>query len=38
MNKLIGIVTLVILSGCAYLGNAHYNELFGTELAQQLER
>ena len=35
MNKLIGIVTLVILSGCAYLGNAHYNELFGTEQAQQ---
>lgn len=35
MNKLIGIITLVILSGCAYLGNAHYNELFGTEQAQQ---
>ncbi|WP_213609304.1 fatty acid cis/trans isomerase [Pseudoalteromonas sp.] len=31
---LIGTFILIILSGCAYLGNAHYNELFGPEQTQ----
>ena len=31
---IISIFVLIILSGCAYLGNAHYNELFGPEKTQ----
>ncbi|MBH0028330.1 fatty acid cis/trans isomerase [Pseudoalteromonas sp. SWN29] len=32
---LISAVVLIILSGCAYLGNAHYDDLFGPEQAQE---
>ena len=32
---LISTFVLIILSGCAYLGNAHYNDLFGDEQTQQ---
>ena len=31
---IISTFVLIILSGCAYLGNAHYNELFGPEKTQ----
>jgi hypothetical protein len=31
---LISTLVLIVLSGCAYLGNAHYNELFGSEQTQ----
>ncbi len=35
MRKIIiSTLVLIILSGCAYLGNAHYNELFGPEQTQ----
>ncbi len=35
MKKIIiSTFVLIILSGCAYLGNAHYNELFGPEKTQ----
>lgn len=30
----ISTLILIILSGCAYLGNAHYNDLFGPEQTQ----
>ncbi|WP_166419884.1 fatty acid cis/trans isomerase [Pseudoalteromonas sp. Z1A8] len=32
---LISAVVLIILSGCAYLGNAHYDDVFGPEQAQE---
>lgn len=35
MRKVIGIIGLIILSGCAYLGNAHYESLFGSEKTQE---
>lgn len=36
MKKIIiSIFVLIILSGCAYLGNAHYDDLFGPEQAQE---
>ncbi|MBH0039948.1 fatty acid cis/trans isomerase [Pseudoalteromonas sp. SWN166] len=36
MKKIIiSTFVLIILSGCAYLGNAHYNDLFGPEQAQE---
>lgn len=34
-KKLFLIVALMVLSGCAYLSAAHYNELFGPEQTQQ---
>ncbi|GAA58606.1 hypothetical protein P20652_0463 [Pseudoalteromonas sp. BSi20652] len=36
MKKIIiSTFVLIILSGCAYLGNAHYDDLFGPEQAQE---
>ncbi|MDO6463815.1 fatty acid cis/trans isomerase [Pseudoalteromonas carrageenovora] len=36
MNKiLISAIVLIILSGCAYLGNAHYDNVFGAEQTQE---
>lgn len=32
---LISTIVLIILSGCAYLGNAHYDDLFGPEQTQE---
>ncbi|TMP05697.1 9-hexadecenoic acid cis-trans isomerase [Pseudoalteromonas sp. S3178] len=32
---LISILVLIILSGCAYLGNAHYDNVFGAEQTQE---
>ena len=35
MKKIVtSILILIVLTGCAYLGNAHYDELFGTEQTQ----
>ncbi|MFM9745708.1 hypothetical protein ACKI2C_49990, partial [Streptomyces brasiliscabiei] len=35
MKKSLILSFIIILSGCAYLGAAHYDELFGPEQTQQ---